>query len=115
MRHEEVYDKVRDRLVLGENISQAAQFVESGNADIGILALSLVSAPPLKTHGTYYEIPTSFYPAIDQAVVILKSSKQKNIARQFLSFLRRPEIAEFMRGNGLTVPESQPRQLTAIP
>jgi molybdate transport system substrate-binding protein len=115
LRHEKVYDKVRDRLVLGENISQAAQFVESGNADIGILALSLVLAPPLKSEGMYYEIPTSFYPAIDQAVVILKSSKQKNIARQFLSFLRRPEIAEFMRDNGLTVPESQPRQLTATP
>ena len=108
MRHEKVYDKVRDRLVLGENISQAAQFVESGNADIGILALSLVLAPPLKSQGTYYEIPTSFYPTIDQAVVILKSSKQKDIARQFLSFLRRPDIAEFMRANGLTVPESRP-------
>jgi molybdate transport system substrate-binding protein len=115
MRHEKVYDKVRDRLVLGENISQAAQFVESGNADIGILALSLVLAPPLKSEGKYYEIPTSLYPAIDQAVVILKSSKQKSVARQFLSFLRRPEIAEYMRGNGLTVPESQPRELTAIP
>jgi molybdate transport system substrate-binding protein len=108
MRHEKVYDKVRDRLVLGENISQAAQFVESGNADIGILALSLVLAPPLKSQGTYYEISTSFYPAIDQAVVILKSSKRKDIARQFLSFLKRPEIAEFMRSNGLTMPESRP-------
>ena len=115
LRHEKVYDRVSDRLVLGENISQAAQFVESGNADIGILALSLVLAPPLKSQGTYYEIPTSFYPAIDQAVVILKSSKQKDIARQFLSFLRRPEIVEFMRSNGLTVPESQPEQRKPTP
>lgn len=110
LQHEKFYDKVRDRLVLGENISQAAQFVESGNADIGILALSLVSAPPLKSEGRYYEIPTSFYPAIDQAAVILKSSQQKEIARQFLSFLKRPEIAEFMRSNGLAVPESQHSQ-----
>ena len=115
LRHEKIYDEVRDRLVLGENISQAAQFVESGNADIGILALSLVLAPPLKSEGMYYEIPTSFYPAIDQAVVILKSSKQKEIARQFLSFLRRPEITEFMRSNGLTVPESQPEQRKPTP
>ena len=115
LRHEKLYDKVRDRLVLGENISQAAQFVESGNADIGILALSLVLAPPLKSEGMYYEIPTSFYPAIDQAVVILKSSKQKDIARQFLSFLRRPEITEFMRSNGLTVPELQPEQRKPTP
>src|SRR3984893_13388349 len=115
MRHEKVYDRVRDRLVLGENISQAAQFVESGNADIGILALSLVLAPPLKSQGTYYEIPPSYYQAITQAVVILTSSKQNGVARQFLSFLRRPEIVGFMRGNGLTVPESQPGQLTATP
>jgi molybdate transport system substrate-binding protein len=115
LRHEKVYDKVRDKLVLGENISQAAQFVESGNADIGVLALSLALAPPLKSEGMYYEIPTSFYPAIDQAVVILKSSKQKEIARQFLNFLNRPEITEFMRSNGLTVPESQPEQRKAKP
>ena len=115
LRHENVYDQVRDRLVLGENISQAAQFVESGNADIGILALSLALAPSLKSEGRYYEIPTSFYPAIDQAVVILKSSKQKDIARRFLSFLKRPEIAGFMRGNGLTVPESQPEQRKVTP
>jgi molybdate transport system substrate-binding protein len=115
LQHEKIYDKVRDRLVLGENIAQAAQFVESSNADIGILALSLVLAPPLKGEGRYYEIPVSFYPAIDQAVVILKSSKQKDIGRQFLSFLKRPEIAEFMRSNGLTVPESQRGQGKATP
>jgi molybdate transport system substrate-binding protein len=115
LRHEGVYAKVRSRLVLGENISQAAQFIQSGNADIGILALSLALAPPLKNEGIYYEIPTSFYPAIDQAVVILKSSKHKDIARRLLGFLRRPEIVEFMRSNGLTVAESQPSQRKARP
>ena len=115
LQHEKIYDKVRDRLVLGENIAQAAQFVESSNADIGILALSLVLAPPLKSEGRYYEIPASFYPAIDQAVVILKSSNQKDIARQFLSFLKHPEIAEFMRSNGLAVPESERGQGKATP
>ena len=115
LRQGKIYDQVSERLVLGENISQAAQFVESGNADIGILALSLALAPPLKAEGIYYEIPTSSYPAIDQAVVILRSSKQKEIARQFLSFLTRPEIAEFMRSNGLDVAESQPRQRKANP
>lgn len=102
LRHEKLYDRVKDRLVFGENISQAAQFVESGNADAGILALSLASAPPLKSEGTYYDIPTAFYPPIDQAVVIMKSSKQKDLARQFLTFLKRPEIVEFMRSKGLS-------------
>lgn len=115
LQHEKLYDQVRDKLVQGENIAQAAQFVQSSNADIGILAHSLVSAPPLESEGKYYEIPTSFYPAIDQAVVILKSSKQKEIAREFLSFLKRPEIADFMRSNGLTVPESQRSKGKAAP
>ncbi len=115
LRREEIYDKIRNKLVLGENISQAAQFVESGNADIGILALSLAVAPPLKSKGIYYEIPTNLYPPIDQAVVILKSSKHKDIARQFLTFLKRPDIAEAMRTNGLNVPESQPQQRKARP
>ena len=115
LQHEKIYDKVRDKLVLGENISQAAQFVQSGNADIGILALSLAMAAPLKTEGIYYEIPADFYPAIDQAAVILKSSKQKDVARQFLAFLKRPDIAQFMRSNGLNVPESQPKQPTTAP
>lgn len=110
LQHEKIYESVRDKFVFGENISQAAQFVESGNADAGILALSLALAPTLKSEGRYYEIPTSFYPPIEQAAVILKSSKQKEIARQFLAFLKQPETAEFMRRNGLNVPESQANQ-----
>jgi molybdate transport system substrate-binding protein len=113
LRNEKIYDQVRNKLVLGENISQAAQFVESGNADIGILALSLALAPPLRNEGRYYEIPTSLYPAIDQGVVILKSSREKDIAKQFLSFLKRPEIVRLMQSYGLTMPVSAqiPRKL----
>lgn len=105
LQHEKIYDQVRDKLVLGENISQAAQFVESGNADAGILALSLAAAPPLKDEGEYYEIPASFHPPIAQGAIILKSSKDKETARQFLAYLKRPEIIKFMRSYGLAVPE----------
>ncbi len=115
LQHAKIYEKVRDKFVLGENISQAAQFVESGNADIGILALSLALAPPLRDEGSYYQIPTSFYPAIDQGVVILKSSKEKDVAKQFLAFLKRPEIVEFMRNYGFNVPESRPMQRKTNP
>ena len=63
MEHFKVYDTVKDRLVLGENVSQAAQFVESGAADIGIIALSLALAPAMSTKGTYWEIPDGGSPA----------------------------------------------------
>ena len=54
LRHERLYDLVRPKLVLGENVSQAAQFVQSGNAEAGLLALSLALAPALRTSGTLH-------------------------------------------------------------
>ena len=96
LRHEKVYDAVRGKLVLGENISQAAQFVQSGNADVGVLALSLALSPALRDTGTTYRIPESSHPPIAQAAVILAASRQKDAGRQFLEFLRRADIARIM-------------------
>jgi molybdate transport system substrate-binding protein len=106
LRHERLYDKVRGKLVLGENISQAAQFVESGNAEAGIIALSLALAPALKQSGTYYEISTSFHPPIRQAAVVLKSSRNKDAAKQLLAFLRTPDIVRLMQSSGFAVPQA---------
>ena len=104
LRHENLYDKVSPKFVLGENISQAASFVVSGNADAGIIALSLALAPSAKVKGTYFEIPADDYPAIQQAAVVLKSSSNKEIARQFLTFLKTPAIQDLLRGYGFAVP-----------
>src|ERR1700680_4453260 len=81
MEEEYVYEKVKDKFVLGENISQTASFVLSGSADVGILALSLALSPNMKDKGRYAEIPAEEYPPIEQACVILSSSKNKEIAR----------------------------------
>jgi len=106
LKHENIYDKVAPRFVLGENISQAASFVVSGSADIGIVALSLALAPSLKEKGRYVEIPAADYPAIEQAAVILKSSSSKETASQFVSFLKTPEIQSLLRSYGFSVPSS---------
>jgi len=106
LQHEGIYRQVRGKLVLGENVSQAAQFVVSGSADVGILAESLTLAPSLKDKGEAFEVPASIYPPIDQAGVILKSSRNKAAARQFLEFLRQPETLEVMRRYGFETPES---------
>ena len=105
MKHDGVYDKVSGKLVMGENISQTAQFVQSGSADIGLLALSLAVAPSLKEKGRYELVPTSDYPPIEQAAVIIKSSKKKETAKQFLAFIRTPPILSLMRDYGFTVPD----------
>ncbi|WP_455242524.1 molybdate ABC transporter substrate-binding protein, partial [Petrachloros mirabilis] len=62
MEHYKIYDKVKDRLVFGENVSQAAQFIQSGACEIGIVALSLAAAPAMKAAGTYWEIPQETHP-----------------------------------------------------
>ncbi len=106
MRRAQIYDQVKDRIVMGENISQAAQFVQSGNADIGIIALSIALAPAMKEKGKYFEIPATDYPAIEQAAVILKSSRKKVLARKFISFLRTRETIELMRRYGFAIPQA---------
>jgi len=80
------YDRVKDKLVFGENISQAAQFVQSSSAQVGILALSLALSPPLRG-GKYWEIPRNQYLRMIQSAVVLKGSEQKELALAFLRFV----------------------------
>ena len=106
MKTEAIYDKVSDKLVLGENISQTASFAVSGAADVGIIALSLALSPNMKDRGRYTEIPTDEYPPIEQACVILKGSQQKDTAKAFLNFIKTPVVAELFRTYGFTVPNT---------
>jgi molybdate transport system substrate-binding protein len=103
MQHEGIYDKIKDKLVLGENIAQAASFVVTGTADVGIVALSLALSPNLKGKGRYLEIPASEYPPIEQAVVILNSSKNKDVAQQFLGYIRTTPAAAILQRYGFDV------------
>lgn len=82
-----VYDKAEPNLVFGENIAQTAQFVQSGAADIGVIALSLALAPEMKAHGRYWEIPLDSYPKMEQGGMILKRSAKAREARVFRDFL----------------------------
>jgi molybdate transport system substrate-binding protein len=106
MEYFKVYDQVKDKLILGENISQAAQFIESGACDIGIIALSLAVAPAMKSKGTYWEIPVEAHSPLDQGAVILKSSKQQESAKQFLAFIKGERGQEIMKRYGFTVPSA---------
>lgn len=82
-----IYERVKSKLVCGENISQAAQFVESGNAQAGIVALSLAVSPGMK-EGKRWEIPADMHPPIEQGTILLKSAKNKDQARDFLEFVK---------------------------
>jgi molybdate transport system substrate-binding protein len=104
MEHAQVYDRVKDKLVLGENISQAAQFIESGAADIGIIAMSLALAPLMRAAGQYWEIPADAHPPIEQGAVILKGGKNQASAKAFLSFVQGAEGQAMMKRYGFIIP-----------
>jgi molybdate transport system substrate-binding protein len=98
-----IYENEKDKFVLGENISQTASLIVSGAADIGVLALSLATSPNMKDKGRYAEIPSDLYPPIDQAVVILKSSRNKAVAQHFLAYVQSPAIADLLKQYGFDV------------
>ena len=100
LRSAGIYDQVKGKLVFGENISQTAQFVQSGNAQVGLVALSLAISPAMK-EGHRWEVPVEAYPPIEQSAVVLRSSKNVAAARSFLDFVRGEQGREILRKNGL--------------
>ena len=71
-----VYEQIKSKLVRGENVAQATQFVQSGNADAGLIALSLALSPTLKAQGTFWDVPAKLYPRLEQGGIILKEGAQ---------------------------------------
>jgi molybdate transport system substrate-binding protein len=104
LQHEKLYEALRPKFVLGENISQAAQFAQSGSAEAGLLALSLALSPALASSGSYVAIPDSFYPPIEQAGAVLVSSRQRDLGREFLDTLKKPEVVKILQTYGFAVP-----------
>lgn len=104
MEHFLIYDRAKDKLVYGENIAQAAQFVQSGAADAGVIALSLALAPTMKDQGRFWEVPRDAYPVLEQGAVIVKGATNPDAARAFLSFLQSLAGQEVMQRYGFTLP-----------
>jgi molybdate transport system substrate-binding protein len=103
LRSAGIYEQVQPKFVYGENIAQAAQFVASGNAQAGILALSLALSPPMR-RGKRWEIPENMYPPIEQGAIILKNAKEKQGARAFLAFLKSPAARKILDSYGFRLP-----------
>ena len=101
-----IYSAAKSRLVLGENISQAAQFVQSGAADIGIVALSFALSEPMKSQGKYWEIPIDSYPRMEQGAVILKQAQRAGhgaAAAEFLEMLRSAAWRAILQRYGFSI------------
>ncbi len=107
LRHAGKYQSVQSRLVFGEDISQAAQFVQSANAQVGIIALSLALSPAMK-NGREWQIPADSHPPIEQAAVVLKSSRNRGDAEKFLDFAKSTLGREALAKYGFVPPASAP-------
>jgi molybdate transport system substrate-binding protein len=99
-----VYDQVRDRLVLGENVAQAAQFVETGAADAGVIALSLALAPTMRDRGRYWEVPLDAYPRLEQGGVILSWARDRAAADTLRAFVLGAAGKAVLRRYGFFLP-----------
>ncbi|MDQ7828957.1 MAG: molybdate ABC transporter substrate-binding protein [Armatimonadota bacterium] len=103
-----LYDQVRPKLVYGENIGLTLQLVQSGNADVGVVALSLALAPPVSREGRFWLVPQGLHDPIRQAAGVAARSARRPQARAFLAFVNGPEGRPVMRRYGFMLPGEGP-------
>jgi len=99
-----LWQQVQPKLVSGENIAQTAQFVQSGNVDAGIVALSFVLSPKVVGTGKYYRIAEDQYPVLEQGAVITSKGAANPLARAYIDFLRSPEARAVFDRYGFLLP-----------
>jgi molybdate transport system substrate-binding protein len=99
-----LWSGLQPKLVVGESITQAAQFVETGNADAGLVALSLVLAPNLRERGRWLEVPAELHAPLTHGAVLTKRGASNPAARQYLAFLSTEPAKKILREFGYGVP-----------
>lgn len=104
LRSAGLWEKVQSKLVFGENISQAAQYVQSGNAQVGIIALALVLNPELSKKGGYYLIPDSMHKPLEQGYIITRRGANKPLAKKFAEYIGSKQARGVMMKYGFVLP-----------
>lgn len=99
-----VWDAAQPKLVVGENISQTTQFIETGNADAGFVALSVVLSPALKNKGHWIEVPAKLHPPLAQGAVLTKRGAANPAAQRYLKFLIGEHAQKILREFGYGSP-----------
>jgi molybdate transport system substrate-binding protein len=109
LRSAKVWDAVQSKLVLGDNITQAALYAQTGNADVGLIALSLALNPRLASKGVYTIVPEQMHQPISQGFVITKRAENNPLAARFGRFMAQPETLKIMKSHGFSAPEPSQR------
>lgn len=105
LEHYNLWRAVQKKIVFGENIAHAAQFIATGNADAGIVALALVLSPKLKNVGNFFEIPEADYPRLEQAVILTNQGKANPAAHAYLHFLQSEKARDIFDRYGFRLPK----------
>lgn len=102
LKYYKIYDKVSDKLVFGDNITQTAQFAVTGNVDIAFIALAIAEAPEMKFKGTYFKLDSKSYNPLEQACVLLKNSNPE--AAKFMKYVLSNECKPIFEKYGFILP-----------
>ncbi len=103
-----VWEAVEPRLVYGENISGTLQLVQSGAAEVGIVALALVLNPEILAQGGYRLIDDQLHQPLEQGLVVTRRAEQNDVAWHFARYVRGPEASEIFRAYGYDLPATSP-------
>jgi molybdate transport system substrate-binding protein len=104
LKYYNIYESVKNKLVYAENIAQAAQFAETGNAEVAFIAYALIFGPEMKDKGNYYLIDTKSYKPVEQACVLIKAKEPNIEAEKFMNFILSKECKPIYEKYGFIVP-----------
>jgi molybdate transport system substrate-binding protein len=104
LQKQRLWRQIQNKMVLGENIAQTLQFVQTDNAEVGIVALSLLRAPLLTGQGQYWLVPQHLYPPLEQAMVVTKRGQSNPWAYRYLQFLKSPSAQRTLSDYGFLSP-----------
>lgn len=102
-----LWDKVQSKLVFGENIAHAAQFVQTGNAQVGIVALALAVNPALARKGSYWLIPDTLHAPLEQGFIITRRAAGSALARRFADYMASESARAVMVRHGFVLPSHE--------
>ncbi|MCA1775782.1 MAG: molybdate ABC transporter substrate-binding protein, partial [Loktanella sp.] len=100
-----LWDDLQPYMVLGENVSQAAQFALSGDAEGGIIAYSLALSPDVASHGSYELIPEDWHKPLRQRMVLLNDAGE--VAQAFYAYMTEPAARTIMERYGFVLPDGE--------
>ena len=100
LQYFDLYDRVKNKLVLAENIAQTAQFASTGNSDAGFLAMSQLRSKAIQHKGSYFVVPTESYSPIKQGAVILKNKENEAVSLKFMDFMSSEKVKAIILAYG---------------